>query len=284
MEWQRILRRRRLARIGDLVLDDVTCVGGSARWSPVEPDEGWAVVLVRAGAFRREADGRAAFLDPSRGYLSREGTEERFAFTAGGGQRCTVIGLTAELYDAHALAAASDWLLAPPTRFDLRHRSLLAATTRGVDGFEAAERVLRLLGSLGPAPEAAASRRPATREAHGRLVASVQEALATEHLSAGLDELAARVGASAHHLSRVFRQVTGRTLTDYRNELRVRRVLQDLSEGSSAGLSTLAAAYGFADQAHLCRVVKQYAGRTPSELRRELSMNLQAGATLGGRP
>jgi AraC-like DNA-binding protein len=49
--------------------------------------------------------------------------------------------------------------------------------------------------------------------------------------------------------------------------LRVRAVLSDLQDGA-ANLRALAAEYGFADQAHLTRVVRRQLGRSPSEVRR----------------
>lgn len=82
----------------------------------------------------------------------------------------------------------------------------------------------------------------------------------------GLDEIAALVGASPHHLSRVFHRVTGTTLTAYRNRLRVRAVLADLQDGEDS-LRALAAKYSFADQSHLTRVVRRQLGQAPSELR-----------------
>jgi AraC-like DNA-binding protein len=113
------------------------------------------------------------------------------------------------------------------------------------------------------------SARPATLIAHRRLVDRALEALLHEGYLTGLDDLATAVGASPHHLSRVFHGVTGTTLTAYRNRLRVRAVLADLQDGAE-NLRTLAAAYGFADQSHLIRVVRRHLGCTPSELRRLL--------------
>jgi AraC-like DNA-binding protein len=68
----------------------------------------------------------------------------------------------------------------------------------------------------------------------------------------------------------VFRAVTGETLTAYRNRLRVRAVLTDVQDGAEC-LRTLAATYGFADQAHLVRVMRRYVGQPPARLRDALS-------------
>jgi AraC-like DNA-binding protein len=109
--------------------------------------------------------------------------------------------------------------------------------------------------------------RAETIHAHRRLVDQAREALVRGRLAVGLEDLADAVGCSPHHLSRVFRRVTGEPLTAYRNRLRVRAVLSDLQDGASS-LRVLAAEYGFADQAHLTRVVRRQLGRTPTELRR----------------
>jgi transcriptional regulator GlxA family with amidase domain len=98
----------------------------------------------------------------------------------------------------------------------------------------------------------------------------VAEALAAGYLTAGLEDLARLVACSPQHLSRVFRRVTGRSLTFYRNELRVRAVLGRLEVGDQ-GLRTLAAEYGFADQAHLTRVVRRHLRTTPAALRELLA-------------
>lgn len=275
----RRLRRHRLASGPFFIVEDIVCVGGTPHWTPVTMDEGFAVILLRAGGFRRDAEGRQSFVDPGGGYLSRHGVEERFAYPLGEVDVCTLIGLTAEAFAEHVddVARQQDWHLRTSSSFDLRHRELVAACRRGVDRFEATERVLLLLSELPPRidRDATSDQRAATRAEHRRLVQAVQEALAGGHLTAGLDELARLAGSSPHHLSRVFRRLTGRTITAYRNELRVRAVLEDLAQGA-ADVASLAAAYGFADHAHLTRTVRRHVSDPPVVLRRKLSMNLQA--------
>src|SRR5439155_22660460 len=113
--------------------------------------------------------------------------------------------------------------------------------------------------------------RPATEVAHRRLVRSAKEVLAQGEYALGLGAVAVRLSCSTGHLSRVFRRVTGSSITAYRNRLRVRAVLGDLADGA-ASLRLLAARYGFADQAHLCRVVQADLGTAPSAARRLLSV------------
>jgi AraC-like DNA-binding protein len=71
-------------------------------------------------------------------------------------------------------------------------------------------------------------------------------------------------------LSRAFPKALGVSLTRYRNRVRVARVLDRL-EGGDTRLGVLAADLGFADQAHLCRAVREHLGHTPTALRRLLA-------------
>nr|WP_258025169.1 helix-turn-helix transcriptional regulator [Streptomyces bambusae] len=149
--------------------------------------------------------------------------------------------------------------------FDRAHRNVLVACRRGIDDFELADRLYALLRLVPGVP--GNLRGGAADRQRRHAVSHAAQALAADGLALGLDALAERVGYSPHHLSRVFRSVTGMTLTAYRNELRVRAVLEDLHAGETS-LLVLAARYGFADQAHLTRVMRRHRDATPSEMRR----------------
>jgi AraC-like DNA-binding protein len=150
----------------------------------------------------------------------------------------------------------------------------VATCRAGFDALAVAERLHTILDRLAPHAAAPGPFRAATAVVHRRLVAEAREVLADGRYAYGLSEIAARVHCSPHHLSRVFRAVTGETLTEHRNRMRVRAVLGDLQDGADC-LRTLAAHYGFADQAHLTRVVRRHLGRPPSAVQRMLSMNVQ---------
>jgi transcriptional regulator GlxA family with amidase domain len=64
----------------------------------------------------------------------------------------------------------------------------------------------------------------------------------------------------------VFRAQTGETLSRYRNRVRVRLALERLADGERS-LARLAVELGFADHAHLTRVVRAEHGAPPAELR-----------------
>ena len=124
---ERRLRRRRLAAMPGMIIDDVRADGGPARWTPTGVDVGYAVILVRRGGFLRHSEGEEAFIDACGGFLSREGAEERFAYPLGGVDLCTVIGFTDDVYHEYVEPAAKDsWQLTTDVAFDVRHRRLLA--------------------------------------------------------------------------------------------------------------------------------------------------------------
>lgn len=231
-------------------------------WTPTWVAGRDAVTLIRSGGYWREATGQRLYLDASGGYLSPTGVESRFA----GDDPC----VTTNIYfttDTHRGILErlgqrrKGWRIRTSQSFDLRHRALVAAAKQRTDEFELSERLAFLLDRLCPVDGASAP-----SPAHQRLVDRTVEALTVGHLTCGLTDLARAVGSSPHHLSRVFRGTTGRTLTDYRNELRVRAVLECVSDGAE-NLADLAAEYGFADHAHLSRTVRRYTGMPPSAFR-----------------
>ncbi|HEX8856251.1 MAG TPA: AraC family transcriptional regulator, partial [Thermoleophilaceae bacterium] len=78
------------------------------------------------------------------------------------------------------------------------------------------------------------------------------------------------LAVSPHHLSRTFRALTGHTVSRHRMRLRARAAMERMAAGDG-DLARIAADLGFADQSHLCRVMRAETGRTPSALRRVLA-------------
>src|SRR5256885_12089638 len=111
----------------------------------------------------------------------------------------------------------------------MRHRALVSGLKRAHDPWEATEAAIALVAVLleehgDPAVDAG---RPATMAGQDRLVRDAREALPLDARSS-LVGLAHTVGASSHHLSRIFRRRTGETASCYRNRLRVRRAIERL--------------------------------------------------------
>lgn len=78
-------------------------------------------------------------------------------------------------------------------------------------------------------------------------------------------DVAERVGLSDRSLRRRFIRQVGYGPKTFARVMRLRRFLA-LGENTGNGLATLAAAAGYADQAHLTRECRQLTGRTPAEL------------------
>jgi len=85
----------------------------------------------------------------------------------------------------------------------------------------------------------------------------------------GLGELAAQVGMHPSHLARAFRQARGETLGDYVRRRRIEQADRALREGRLS-LAEIAAAAGFADQAHFTRVFRRQIGMSPGARRRAM--------------
>jgi AraC-like DNA-binding protein len=113
------------------------------------------------------------------------------------------------------------------------------------------------------------SGRPATVKQRAELVEGVRERLAADP-GWKLTALAAALAVSPHHLSRTFRGATGETISRHRMRIRTRNALEQLAGGEHE-LARIAADTGFADQSHLCRVLRSETAHTPSALRAALS-------------
>jgi AraC-like DNA-binding protein len=81
-----------------------------------------------------------------------------------------------------------------------------------------------------------------------------------------LDEIASVAGSTPFRLLRAFRQSLGLTPHAYHTQAKVRRAHSMLRQRSP--LADVAAATGFADQAHLTRVYKGMMGATPGQFRK----------------
>jgi AraC family transcriptional regulator len=88
------------------------------------------------------------------------------------------------------------------------------------------------------------------------------------------------VHVSPFHLTRRFRARTGRSLHQYRNEIRLRRSLQLVCDGFRTDIGHAAVAVGYSSHSHFCTSFRRAFGLPPSRLRRstdaELRTNLKA--------
>ncbi|TNH28384.1 helix-turn-helix transcriptional regulator [Micromonospora orduensis] len=279
-------RWRVLGHPDGMLIYQVHCIVEDHGWTETAAEDRHKIVLGRSGAYRRRLNGRVGLSDATSVLVTRPGDEMSVAHPFGCGDSYTCLeidpAVLAERKDAERWLDQRGWAGTSDATLDLAHRLLVAEFRRGLDGFEMAERLQRFLARLlhhsalssddvDAEVERAVRRRPATLAAHRRLADRAREVLANSGFTMSLDEVAREVGSSPHHLSRVFQRMTGSSLTAYRNRLRVREVLNTLAEPDSRPLGALATEYGFADQAHLTRVVREQVGHPPARLRRLLT-------------
>jgi AraC-like DNA-binding protein len=265
-----MLRSRPLLATADVTVAEVRCHGDGQAWSDPEPIRRFGLVLVRSGLFCRRVDGVETVVDACSGYLQRAGSEQQIAHPIGG-DVCTSFAIGTDVLDA-----ITSGVVLPPRRIggpifttgavDLAHRALLARARADASAEELAERALLLIGTVitDLMPEVVTAGFPVRRRA-GRVVDEVRQAVAADP-GLRLADLARTAELSPYHLSRLFRQTSGMTISQLRSRLKVRRALDRLADGQR-NLAALAAETGFADQAHLTRTVRRETGHTPGQLR-----------------
>jgi AraC-like DNA-binding protein len=261
-----------LSRDG-LTIADVACRHEAGTGEVEHYTGNHSLVLVRRGYFIRSAEGVEAVLDPSVAYCISPGEEQRYDHPGEDGDDCTVLGIDDRLLGQ--FSGTADGLPSRPVptgpAIDLEHRLLLAAARRGRDYHELVERALTLIASTVERAQqtSASTLRSNVAAAREALVACAREALAADP-DRSLPDVASELAVSPHHLSRVFRSITGHTLARHRMRLRARLALERLADGER-DLARLAAETGFADQSHLCRVIRSETDCTPGALRHALS-------------
>ena len=82
--------------------------------------------------------------------------------------------------------------------------------------------------------------------------------------SCNLETLSQIAGFSKYHFLREFKRVTGRTVTDYVNAVRIEHAVKMLGE-ENATVSAAADALGFGNHSYFSKVFFRFRGMTPSE-------------------
>ncbi len=232
----------------------------------------FGLVLIRRGGYWREVNGRGAYLGPTDAFFERPFVEQRITHHRTNGDRCTSLWLSENaVYELAGDACVPDEPITTTPATDLRHRELVVALRRGIDRFEADERLAQLVGDLAEraVPGRFTARRSTTRANHRRVVAQAREAIVADPAGADFGDLARTLGHTRFHVSRVFSQATGMTLSQFRNRVRMAVAFDRLADGYE-NLALLSADLGFVDQSHLSRVVRTHTGERLSELRRRL--------------
>ena len=85
------------------------------------------------------------------------------------------------------------------------------------------------------------------------------------HDNYSLQEIAKDVFSSPYHLCRVFKQITGLGINQYRNQIRLNKIYSILVKGTE-DLSDLAFQFGYSSHSHLSHNFKQHFGFSPSTI------------------
>ena len=239
-------------------------------WCATSLTDSWAVVLPRAGMYRRRYDGLEHIVDVNTGFVRRPGEEVAMEMPIDQPDELTHIQLDEEVVDGLEALHGARGPLRITADVELAHRLLRGRLAVAGDGFAIETAVADVLNAVVERPLHRPSfARPSTEAAHRRLVTDTCELLHVADPALSLTELARALAVSPFHLTKVFRRVTGETISQYRARLRVHQVLERVSGGED-NLSLIAATTGFADHSHMTRTVVAHIGRTPSALRRLL--------------
>lgn len=141
----------------------------------------------------------------------------------------------------------------------------LVSATEGAGEEEA--RVAVVAGAL----EEALARADPARVAQAREVAAVARIAETDRTVRRLDDLAARAGLGTRSLQRLFTRHAGVSPTWVLRRYRLLEAAEAVRGGEEVVWSDVAAALGYADQAHLVRDFRAALGRTPEAYRRSLT-------------
>lgn len=277
----RVLYQSPLVRVGD-----VRCRAGRCGRGGEEASERHSIAVARRGVFVKHVGGQAVTADANTVMFFQAGREYRVSHPGDCGDDCTTLAPSPEvLRDAISRVdpgAAEDprrpfaFTHAPVApRWFLAQSRLVRDAARYRSGeFEIDELVFDLLDGLLGGAYRARGQRPvrehrgaATRRAHRDTAEAVKAHLGA-HGGGRLElaDLARGVHTSPYHLSRLFREETGTTISGYLLRLRVRRAMSELAEGGH-DLSRVAVIAGFYDHSHLTNAFRREFGLPPAGFR-----------------
>ena len=88
-----------------------------------------------------------------------------------------------------------------------------------------------------------------------------------------VSDISKEVGISSGHLSRIFREVTGSSLIEYINRMKI-SLAKELFETKNSSVRDTAQTVGIEDEKYFSRLFKEYTGMTASEYKKQLNYNL----------
>jgi AraC-like DNA-binding protein len=235
-------------------------------------NEGYGLGISVQGAYRRRVRGTDQVVDPNTGFLRYAGDEVGVEHFVGGPGAITFVGVDPGVCPGFEQVAHVPAFTVTP-EMALTHLRLLRGQLLGADALALEGLALDLLRAAFEQHHDGFNSysRRTTGESRRRLVTEACELLHRPGRKIGLVEIARTIGCSPYHLSRVFHEITGLTIPQYRKRLRIHDALRRLNDGEH-DLAAVAIASGFADHSHMTRsIVAQY-GDPPSRVREWLQV------------
>jgi AraC-like DNA-binding protein len=236
-------------------------------------NEGFGLGVAAQGAYRRLVRGVEQIVDTNTGFLRFAGDEVGVEHFVGGRGAVTFIGVDPGVCPGFFddVAPVPAFVMTP--QMSLTHLRLLRANRTGADDLTVESLALELLSAAVEQHRDGVNSysRRTTGESRRRLVTEACALIHRPGRKIGLVEIARTIGCSPFHLSRVFHEVTGLTIPQYRKRLRVHDALRRLNEGED-DLAAIAVASGFADHSHMTRTIVAQYGDPPSRLRELLQV------------
>ena len=259
-----------------------TCAVHDPRFRDSGPTENHIVVFPRSGVWIRHAGSRAFVADPHVVTIYNRGQEYTRGSLSAEGDRSDWFAVAPEVAleiarefnrrcdDSPERPFAREFARCPSSVYLRQRRLYLRLRRSGIDALEAEESIIGLVADVIASAHGARRRikEPnAPLESHRDLVERARAQIVS-HIARhdSVSSLAAHLGTSPFHLCRVFSAGTGMTLHEYRLELRLRVLLERLSD-PHAQLSRIAIELGFSSHSHLTATLRGRAGVTPSALR-----------------
>jgi AraC-like DNA-binding protein len=260
------------------------CSAQDPRFRDSGPAENCAVVFPRTAVWIQYSGSRSFVADPSLATIYNPGQEYTRRPISGDGDRCEWFGVSPVLAleiatqaDPHACDRYERPFAAEHVSVDrslyLRQRELFKRLESGnIDQLEAEESIIEIVSSVIAGTVDKGIRKPsADNESQMDLVQRAKASLLVYLFSTqSLNDLASELNVSAYHLCRVCRKHAGRTLHEFKTDLRLRTSLELLEE-NRADLSRLALDCGFSSHSHFTAAMRARFGFTPSALRERLT-------------
>jgi AraC-like DNA-binding protein len=261
-------------------LGEFRCPAGDRRWSELNSiGEGDHMVFPGLPVGILHDRGRMTVADPNLVVYYRSGDHYRRELCDRRGDECVFLVLSREGLDGEAGAeAAFARRFAPAGGAAYVAQAMISGSLRRGCQLDPLLVEEALAGVVEDSLRRAARRAEPSPTQCDEATERVREILATRYAERrSLASIAAEVGVSPFHLARRFRLRTGRSLHQYREQVRLRLSLRLLRE--PIDLSLLALDLGYSSHSHFTNAFRRSFGVPPSALR-QLAANTRCQAPL----